>query len=96
MCFGGIAIVASFACTLFSTGTRAAECTQPAVPRVDWQCRFFDDRNLSGRDPPRTRLTGARFACATMIGVALARATWIDGKRICAGGSLGDRNRVRR
>ncbi len=37
------------------TGARAADCTQPPGPAVDWQHCYLDGRDLEGQDLARAR-----------------------------------------
>lgn len=57
---------------------RAADCTQPAEPRVDWQRCYVDGRDFTAHD-----LTGARLRETSFQRAILDRAvlTGVDGYR---------------
>ncbi len=65
-------------------GTALAACTDPPAPKVNWQRCAFDGLDLTGVD-----LSGARLRDGSFFRSDLSGATWIDGKRVCAEGSLG-------
>ena len=45
--------------------------------------------NLEGADLERSNLTGAKIKGAKFGAVRMSDATWVDGKTICKGGSVG-------
>jgi uncharacterized protein YjbI with pentapeptide repeats len=55
--------------------------------KADLRRARFVRANLRGAD-----LSGAKLKGADLLGADLSRATWIDGKTICAEGSLGQCN----
>ena len=46
--------------------------------------------NLEGADLERSNLTGAKIKGTKFGAVRMSDATWIDGKTVCKGGSVGE------
>ena len=61
-----------------------ADLTGASLKGVDLRRARFFAAVLRGAD-----LTGARLTGADLTGADLSGATWVDGKRVCAQGSLG-------
>lgn len=57
--------------TVCSVEGRAADCTQPAEPKVDWQRCYLDERDLSAHDLSGARLREASFQRAVLNGTML-------------------------
>lgn len=57
---------------------RAADCTQPAAPKVDWQRCYVDGRDFTGHDFTAARLRETSFQRATLDRATL---TGVDGYR---------------
>ena len=59
-------------------GAGAADCTQPASPKVDWQRCYVDERDLSGHDLTAARLRETSFQRSLLRGTVMIGA---DGYR---------------
>lgn len=66
------------AATLACIPAMAADCTQPAAPKVDWQRCYMDGRDLARHDLSGARLRETSFQRANLAGTLMSKA---DGYR---------------
>ena len=67
-------IVAAGFLAALPLGPALAGCTDPAVPGVNWQRCYFDERDFRGADLTGATLRDGRFARADLSGATLVRA----------------------
>src|SRR5579859_2325738 len=63
---------------------RAADCTEPPAPGVDWQRCSLDRRDLAGQKLAQSRLSDASFERAELSGADLAGVNATHAKFISA------------
>ncbi|RMD62646.1 MAG: pentapeptide repeat-containing protein [Alphaproteobacteria bacterium] len=91
--------ISAFRVKFVNTDLRGARLDKAKLSEADFTKADLSEASLVGADLRRARffhatlrgadLTGARLRGADFTGADLSGATWIDGKRICAEGSIG-------
>jgi uncharacterized protein YjbI with pentapeptide repeats len=91
--------VSGFKAKFFNAVMREAKLDEAKLSEADFTKADLTGASMAGADLRRVRffdavlreadLTGARLTGADMTRANLSGATWVDGKRVCAEGSLG-------
>ncbi len=79
----------AFRAKFVNTALREVKLDGAKLSEADFTKADLTGASLKGADLRRVDLTGARLRGADLPRAGLSGATWIDGKRVCAEGSLG-------